>query len=196
MNTVTSVRRYTLEEYLAMEPEGEVRHEFINGELFALVGASLRHNLIVTNWVAALHSHLRGTPCQVVASDRKVLIAVADRVYYPDVMVRCDDDSNPIDEYTETTPRLIIDVLSSSTAAVDRRQKRLDYQMLDSLQDYVLVAQATPTVEVYSRQRDDWTITTFKARDDIVLPSIDCQLPMAMIYENIALAHGGGNADF
>lgn len=197
MNTAISVRRYTLQEYLAMEPEGEVRHEFINGEVFAMVGASLRHNLIVTNWVAALHAHLRGTPCQVVANDRKVLIAAADRVYYPDVMVRCDEDtSSPIDEYTETNPRLIVEVLSSSTAAVDRRQKRLDYQMLDSLQDYVLVAQAMPTVEVYSRQRDAWTVTTFRAGDEVALPSIDCQLPMAIIYENIVLASSDSDADF
>jgi Uma2 family endonuclease len=195
MNSATSVRRYTLEEYLAMEPEGKVRHEFINGEVFAMVGASLRHNLIVTNWVAALHAHLRGTSCQVVANDRKVLIAAVDRVYYPDVMVRCDDASNNIDDYTETNPLLIVEVLSSSTAAVDRRQKRLDYQMLDSLQDYVLVDQTTATVEVYSRQREGWTVTTYGAGDEVVLPSIDYQLPMVVIYENIPLVSGDDDTD-
>ena len=91
---------------------------------------------------AALHAHLRSTPCRVVANDRKVLISRAECVYYPDVMVSCHTDEASIDAYTETQPRLIVEVLSPSTAGVDRKQKRLDYQKLDSLQDYVLIAQA------------------------------------------------------
>ena len=188
MSQAVTVPRYTLADYLAMEPDGDVRHEFINGEIFAMVGASLAHGVIVMNLGAAIRPHLRGTPCRVVANDRKVLVAVANRVYYPDLLVRCatDHDDAP-DAYTETQPTLIIEVLSPSTAAIDRRQKRLDYQQLASLKDYVLVAQDERLVEVYSRHGETWTVTTYRGDESVVLPSIDVTLPLAIIYEDVSL---------
>ena len=186
MTSAIHIPRYTLDEYLAMEPEGEVRHEYINGEIFAMVVSSLPHNIIVMNLGTAIRPHLRGTACRVVANDRKVLIAPAQRVYYPDLLVSCGKAEHSIDVYTETQPVLIVEVLSKSTARIDRQQKRLDYQMLDSLQDYVLVAQTERLVEVYSRQAaEHWTQTVYRDDDRIELPSIELSLPMAVIYEDV-----------
>jgi Uma2 family endonuclease len=188
MSHAIQIRRYTLAEYLAMEPEGDVRHEFVDGEIFAMVGASRVHNGLVMNLAAAIRPHLRGTPCRIASQDMKVLIAAANRSYYPDLVVSCSDPVDEIDDYTETHPRLIIEVLSPSTATTDRREKRLAYQTLDSLQDYVLVAQTEPLVEVYSRQPDGWTQTCYGANETVALPSIDLQLRMAVIFEDVPLA--------
>ena len=188
MSHAIPIRRYTLAEYLAMEPEGDVRHEFVDGEIFAMVGASRVHNALVMNLVAAIRPHLRGTPCRIASHDMKVLIAAGNRAYYPDLVVSCNDPVNELDDYTETHPRLIIEVLSPSTATVDRREKRLAYQTLDSLRDYVLVAQDKPLVEVYSRQPDGWTQTSYVANETVVLPSIDVELLMSVIFEDVPLA--------
>lgn len=186
MSIAQLVRRYTLDEYLALELESETRHEYIDGEIFAMVGASYTHSVIVMNVGAALHQHLRGTPCRVIANDRKVLIAKAERVYYPDLLVTCRSDSDTVDPYTETAPRLIVEVLSPSTATLDRQQKRLDYQKLDSLQDYVLIAQDRREVQVFSRDgANQWLVVTFQTGDQVQFPSINATVSMATIYENI-----------
>ena len=192
MNQPVTIRRYTLNEYLAMEPEGSVRHEFINGEMFAMVGTSRTHNAIATRLSAALYTHLRGTPCRVASNDMKVLIESANRAYYPDLVVSCNDPADEIDIYTETQPRLIVEILSPSTEHVDRREKRLDYQLLDSLQDYILIAQDEVTVEIYHRhtanQQPDaqWSYIKYTAGDTIEFKSIDLNLPIAAIYDDIA----------
>lgn len=193
MSHAVRIRRYTLTEYLAMEPEGDVRHEFIDGEIFAMAGASRTHNTLVMNLAAAIRPQLRGTPCRIASQDMKVLIAAINRAYYPDLVVSCGDPAEEIDDYTETHPRLIIEVLSSSTATTDRREKRLAYQTLDSLQDYVLVAQTEPRVEVYSRQPDGWTQTIYGTNETIALPSVGLWLPMAVIFEDVPLAPPAGS---
>ncbi len=192
MSHATRIRRYTLAEYLAMEPEGDVRHEFVDGEIFAMVGASRVHNALVMNLVTAIRPHLRGTPCRIAGQDMKVLITAANRSYYPDLVVSCGDPGDEIDDYTETRPCLIIEVLSPSTATIDRREKRLAYQMLDSLRDYVLVAQTEPLVEVYCRQPAGWTRTSYGTDETVVLPSIDLRLPMAVIFEDVPLTPNAG----
>jgi len=185
MSHAVKIRRYTLAEYLAMEREAEQRHEFIDGEIFAMVGASRIHNILVTNLTAAIRPHLRGTPCRIASRDMKVLIEAANRSYYPDLVVSCGDASREVDAYTETRPRLIIEVLSPSTASVDRREKRLAYQQLDSLQDYVLVSQHEARVEVFSREESGWMHTVYGADETVVLRSIDLHLAGAVIFEDV-----------
>lgn len=191
MSQAQKIHRYSIDEYLALERESDMRHEYLDGEIFAMVGSSRAHNALATSLTAAIYLHLRGTPCRVASNDMKVLIAAANRAYYPDLVVSCSDPAEEIDDYTETHPRLIIEVLSLSTAAIDRREKRLAYQTLDSLQDYVLVAQTEPLVEVYSRQSDGWMHTTYGAGETVVLPAIDLQLPVAVIYEDVPLVPTG-----
>lgn len=190
MSQAQKIHRYSVDEYLALERESDLRHEYLDGEIVAMGGASRLHNQLVINIAAALHAHLRGTPCRIGANDMKVLIAAANRAYYPDLVVSCDDPRNEIDEYTESHPRLIGEILSPSTAASDRSEKRINYQRLDSLQEYVLVAQNEPLVEVYNRQPDGWTYTRYGASETVELVSIDLQLPLALIYEDVPLAPG------
>lgn len=191
MNSAIAVPRYTLDDYLATEPAREVRHEYVGGEIYAMAGASWRHNLIVSNLQGAIWAHLRGSPCNVVTNDRKVLIKRADSVYYPDLLVRCAESyrAETIDDYTETEPRLIAEVLSPSTEAVDRREKRLAYQKLDSLRDYLIVSQEIPRVEIYHLSARDqrWHYTEYVTDDIAVLASIELELPLSVIYEDTDL---------
>ncbi len=186
MSQARKIRHYTLDEYFALEREADVRHEYLDGEIVAMGGASRRHNRLVLNLGAALLAHLRGTPCRVDANDLKVIIAAANRAYYPDLVVSCSDLGDEIDDYTESHPCLIAEVLSPSTEKIDRTEKRINYQRLDSLEEYVLIAQNEPMVEVYSRGADGWTCITYAASEHIVLPSIDLELPMVTLYEGVA----------
>ena len=188
MNQTLPKPRFTLAEYLAIEPEGNVRHEFIDGELVAMTGTSKAHNFITSNLTIDIGSHCRGTPCRVASHDLKVVIANANRGFYPDLVVTCNSDNSTDDDYTETRPILIIEVLSPSTEAFDRGDKRRAYQQLSSLQNYVLVAQDRHWVEVHHRQQGNaWVSTEYGANDTVELASIDLQLPVALIYEGIVL---------
>jgi len=188
MSQARHIHRYTVDEYLALERESDVRHEYLDGEIIAMGGASRAHNTLVFNLGTAIRPQLRGTPCRIGGSDMKVFIAAANRGYYPDLVVSCSDPADEVDDYTETRPLLIIEILSPSTATTDRTEKRLNYQRLDSLQEYVLVAQQKPLVEIYRRQPDgSWTYTQYHANDEIELTSIDLRLFMAVVYEDIAI---------
>ena len=189
MGQVQKIQHYTLAEYLAMEPEGEVRHEFVEGEIFAMAGASRTHTMLVMNLGAAIRPHLRGTPCRIASNDMKVLIAAANRAYYPDLVVSCSDPADESDDYTETHPCLIVEVLSPSTANTDRREKRLAYQQLESLQDYVLISQSDILVEVYNRQPDGgWIHTTYSRDETLELSSIDLRLALSVVYEDVVIS--------
>ena len=178
---------FTLAEYLAIEPEGKVRHELIDGELVAMTGTSRAHNAIAINLAAAVRPHLRGTPCRIASADMKVVIATIERGYYPDLVVSCGDPIDEPDAYTETRPRLIAEVLSPSTEAFDRGDKGEHYRSIPSLEDYVLVAQSTRAVEVWNRSGERWTATRHGADDTVTLRSIGLELPVATIYEDVPL---------
>jgi Uma2 family endonuclease len=176
----------TVEKYLEAEQYSDIRHEYVAGQVFAMVGASEEHNLIAGNIYAILRSHLRGSSCRAFVSDMKVKIQVknADIFYYPDLMVTC----NPEDKarYFKTQPSLIIEVLSNSTATIDKREKRINYQTIDSLQEYVLIYQNEIKIEVF--RKDDpgnWQIEILGENDKLYLHSVDLTLTMADIYEDV-----------
>lgn len=145
------IKLLRIEEYLQLEQTSEIRHEYLGGQIFAMVGASEEHNLITTNIIALLRPHLRGSSCRAFVSDMKVKIEIekADIFYYPDIIVTCDPQDN--ERYFKTRPSLIIEVLSPSTEITDRREKFLHYQTLENLQEYVLVSQDEIKVEVYHK---------------------------------------------
>jgi Uma2 family endonuclease len=175
-------RRVTItpEEYLKGELYSHIRHEYVNGEIYAMVGASEAHNLIAGNLHAALHQHLRGTPCRVFMSDMKVRIG--DVFYYTDVLVSCSEkDVHP---YYKTEPILIIEVISPSTELKDSLEKRIAYQSLASLQEYVLANQDKQEVKVYRRAENGWDLETFAEGEQVRLASIKLEVPMAAVYEN------------
>lgn len=177
----------TYEEYLAYEQASPTKHEFMNGQAFAMAGASEDHNVIASNLVACIRPRLRGSACRVFSSDMKLTIASADNAtYYPDVMVVCDrSDSNP---YVKQKPCLLIEVLSPSTALLDRREKLFNYQKLESLQEYVLVSQSEVKVELYRRDRDGgWLVQCLGVGDSLDLRSIDFAIALSEIYEDVEL---------
>ena len=180
------------EEYLLMEQTADVRHEYVAGQIYAMAGASEAHNLIVTNLVALLRPHIRGSSCRVFSSDMKVKIQTAssksDFFYYPDLLVTCDpQDDEP---YFKTKPTLIVEVLSESTKTTDRREKRANYQQIPSLQEYILISQDKINIEIYRRDDDgNWTMKVVSFNNQpLQLNSLGLSLTTAEIYEDVAIA--------
>jgi Uma2 family endonuclease len=179
----------TAEEYLKLEQDAEIRHEYVAGQIYAMSGASEAHNLIVGNIFAILRPHLRGSSCRSFVSDMKVKVKTqqADIFYYPDLLVTCDPNDNK--KYFKTNPSLIVEVLSNSTETTDRREKRINYQTLGSLQEYVLVSQNEIKVEIYRRDNNgNWTVETLGKNDNLALDSVGLTLTMADIYEDVFTA--------
>lgn len=176
------IRRYTVAEYLALENDGELRHEYLDGELFAMVGASRAHNRWATNVTIALGNHLQDTPCRVTQSDMKVWIEAANCFYYPDLMVCCEPVEDEPDDYYETRPRLIVEIQSPSSAQRDASEKRLNYQTLASLQEYLLLAQDQPAAVLYRRQDAEWLRIELAAEDELELASLDFRHPLQALY--------------
>lgn len=177
---------FTVTEYLEAEKTSEIRHEYIAGQVFAMAGPSEEHNLISTNIISILRPHLRGTSCRAFMSDMKVKIKVknADIFYYTDILVTCDPEDK--DRYFKTRPSLIIEVLSDSTEITDKREKRINYQTLDSLQEYVLVYQNQIKVEIYRRDiSGNWLVEVLSKNDKLHLESVGLHLTTADIYEDI-----------
>jgi Uma2 family endonuclease len=171
----------SIEEYLEGEEHASVRHEYVRGQVYAMVGTTRAHNKIALTLAATLRSHLRGSGCEAFMSDMKVRID--DIFYYPDVLVTCSkNDAHP---YYSTEPVLVVEVLSPTTEAVDRLDKRLAYQSLASLREYVLVAQDRREVQVYRRGAVGWDLEIHGAADVVHFTAVDLRMPVAAIYEGI-----------
>jgi Uma2 family endonuclease len=176
----------TPEEYLEIERQAEYKSEYVDGVVYAMSGASFRHNTIVANVVAELVQQLRESPCRALPSDMKVRMPDSSKFFYPDVSVVCgepefhDDRSDVL-----LNPTLIVEVLSKGTAAFDRGEKFQAYQRLDSLQEYILISQDKHLVEHYARQtKESWTYTAAVGLESsLALPSIDCTLSLRAVYD-------------
>ena len=180
----------TIEEYLEAEKSSDIRHEYVAGQVFAMAGASEEHNLIAGNIYAILRPHLRGSSCRAFVSDMKVKVKIrnANIFYYPDVIVTCDPEDK--ERYFKTHPNLIIEVLSSSTAKTDKREKRINYQTIDSLKEYVLVYQTQMKVEVYRQDEEgNWSTEVLEKDDKLHLDSVNLTLTMADIYEDVVIGN-------
>ena len=148
MSAVLKDDRITIEEYLQGELLSEIKHEYIDGYVYAMAGAKLNYERIAGNLLGEFRQHLKNTPCEVVSSDFKVYVTNA-KFFYPDVMVICNHE-NGSDDYTDK-PILIVEVLSNSTQRKDRTIKRLSYQSLVTLQEYVLIEQDFVDIEICRR---------------------------------------------
>jgi Uma2 family endonuclease len=178
----------TVEEYLAIERKAEYRSEFFDGEMIAMTGASRKHNLIVANLIGELRQQLKGKPCELYANDMRVRIPSA-RIYtYPDVALVCGEPQFE-DEYLDTllNPTLIIEVLSDSTESYDRGKKFGYYRTINSLLEYLLVAQGEYKIEQYVRQDDGrWLFSEASNIDGtILLGSVECLIALKEIYERV-----------
>jgi len=177
------------EDYLAYEQRSGDQHEYVAGQIYAMVGVTDRHNLIAGNIYVALRAKLRGGPCRVFMSDVKVRIEAADACYYPDVFVTCDGRDQ--DPYVKQHPCIVLEVLSPSTEGTDRREKLLNYRKLDSLQEYVLVASDRQRIEVYRREADGgWTVDTLSRDEVLELNSVAVALPLAEVYAEVTVGQG------
>ncbi|NMF61115.1 Uma2 family endonuclease [Pseudanabaena yagii] len=176
----------TYSEYLAYEQSSPKKHEFVNGQAFAMAEEDENHNLIVINLVGCIHPHLRGTGSRLLALAMKLTIASANNAtYYPDVMVVCDRSDN--DPYVKQKPCLLIEVLSPFTAMLDRREKLFNYQKLESLQEYVMVSQTEIKVELYRRDPEGWLVQSLSIGESLQLQSIDLAIALSDIYEDVQL---------
>ena len=145
----------TIQEYLEMEETASVRHEYVGGMVYAMVGATKRHNRIIGNISARLLGASRGGPCRVYTE--AVKLRVEDVIYYPDVMVACGPEGEDEDPLIEEAPCLAVEVASPSTESIDRREKMLAYRSISSLRAYLIVAQDDRRVERYWRGEDgEW----------------------------------------
>ncbi|MDT5060788.1 MAG: hypothetical protein QOH63_1247 [Acidobacteriota bacterium] len=185
---MSSLPSYLLspEEYLAIERQAEYKSEYLDGVMYAMAGGSERHNLIAANIIISVGLQLRNRPCRVYPSDLKVRIPNSTRFFYPDVSVVCGDTKFADDERDVIlNPVLIVAVLSDSTAAYDRGKKFLSYQEIESLQEYLLIAQDEFLVEHFVRQDDDsWLYTKANNLEEIItLPSIECELALRDVYD-------------
>jgi Uma2 family endonuclease len=185
MPLAESAKPLTEEEFIHGETDGGSRHEYINGRIYAMAGGSTRHNVITLNLAGQLLAGLRDSPCQVFMADMKVKIQTIQEslFYYPDVMACCDPAE---EDYFKTKPVLVIEVLSPSTQRQDRHEKFQYYRALASLQEYVLVEQDFPRVELY-RRRDDWRGEEILAGGEVRLESVDIVLPLQEIYRKTGI---------
>jgi Uma2 family endonuclease len=183
MNQAVAQKRMSEAEYLAFEAKSNIRHEFMDGEMFAMAGATRRHNLLSTNISRSLGNALEKTDCEVYASDFRVKIRQGHNVY-PDVAVACGEILTENNETTLLNPTIVFEVLSKSTEKRDRGDKAEDYFRLKSLTDYVLVSQYRLRVEHFSRQKNNvWTLNIYEdLRDVIELKSTGAKISLELVY--------------
>lgn len=179
---------FSPQDYLAIEQENTVRHEYRHGLVYAMAGGSDNHSRLSINLLTEINLHLRDGECQFFSGDVKVNYA-ADFFYYPDAFVTCDPRDRD-DRYVKRYPKLIAEILSPSTEEFDQGVKFQDYQSLNSLEEYVLVSQDEMRVECRRRQQSDsdqWETTMYGVGDRVILQSIGLDIAIADLYRGIDL---------
>jgi Uma2 family endonuclease len=191
--TAQPKRYITEEEYIEFEAASARKHEYYQGEVFALTGGTEPHNLLSGNAYASLHAQLRRRPCRVYNSDQRVKVLTTGLHTYPDVTIVC-GQSQFIESsrLTITNPTVIIEVLSPSTERYDRGMKFQHYRTIPSFQDYILIAQDEHRIEHFTRQENGiWLLyEAIGITAQIVIRSIECVLTVEDVYEKVELAHG------
>lgn len=182
---------YSFEDYLAAERECiDAKHEYVTGQVFAMVGATYNHNLIITNLARELSTLLKSCPCAVLSSDMRLRIQTTDACLYPDVVVLCDKPAfhdGRKDLLTDAT--LVAEVLSPSTEGYDRGGKFALYRALQGLRHYLLVSQDHSAVDLFTRQADGrWLLEAYTDPEaQIPLDALGCTLRLAEVYEKVEL---------
>src|SRR6266446_4681156 len=176
------------EEYLRLERQSEYKSEYVNGEIFAMTGASRKHNLVAGNIFRELSQQLKSRQCEAYVGDMRVKVTATGLYTYPDVVVVCGEPKFE-DEHLDIllNPTVLVEVLSKSTERYDRIAKSSYYRTLDSLAEHLLVAQDKVRLEQYSRQSDrQWLLLDYRTLEDVVgLQSIDCSLALRDVYDKV-----------
>lgn len=180
-------QRFTPQEYLARERAArDSKNEYINGYIYAMSGASLEHNQIVSNLTREIGAQVRGGPCRILTNDMRVKVPETEMYTYPDAVIVCGKPTLE-DQHFDTlmNPTIIIEVHSPATERYDRGEKWAHYQRLESLQSYVLVAQDSARVETFTRQADLWIFSEVSGGGVLHLAAAGCSVPLEAIYEQV-----------
>lgn len=180
------------QEYLSLELTSDTKHEYIDGEIHAMAGASDAHVKVTGNAYSLLKNHLRGSGCSTYITDMKLRIGQDEAFFYPDVMVCCDpSDQLPEQDLVKNSPKLIIEVLSPSTEAHDRGKKFMLYRKLPSLEEYLLIDPRNYYVELFHRENDiQWSLTAVEGSESLLeLKSIDFTCPLSELYEDVRIGN-------
>lgn len=186
--TITQRQTYlSPAEYLAAEKNSSTKHEYIQGQVYAMAGASDAHVTIAGNLFTLLRSHVRGTGCRVYMADMKAQIEQANIFYYPDVMVTC-DERDRTSVYFKRYPCLIVEVLSPTTEGFDRGDKFANYRQLETLQEYVLINPERMSVECFRRNCEGrWVLYPYIQDEEVSLASINFCCPILALYEDVSM---------
>jgi len=197
MSSAATKKRFTPQEYLALERKSETRNEYFNGEIFAMAGASREHNLIAGNVNAEIRNQILDRPCESYPSDMRVYIEATGLYTYPDVTVVCGEprfQDREVD--TLLNPLVIVEVLSPTTEAYDRGVKFRHYRRIGSLREFVLISQERMLVERYTRQGNDWVLSDLTDPDQVLkLESIGCEIPLNRIYAKVTFPETTGASE-
>ena len=186
--------KLTVEEYLAFERASESKHEYYDGDVFAMTGGTPAHSLIASNFIREAGNALKGRPCVVYTSDLRVKVNPSGLYTYPDVTIVCGEQLFD-DELRDTliNPTVIVEVLSKSTASYDRGPKSKHFRKVESLQALIFIEQESPAVEVYRRQPDgNWILSdATELTESIAIEPIGISIPLAEIYRNVSFPELG-----
>ena len=187
MSAVHTQAHYTAEDYLTLERSASYKSEFHDGQIYAMTGASRKHNLITVNIAGELHSQLKKRSCEAYINDMRVKAAEAPSYHYHDITVVCGKpqfEDGQMD--TLLNPTLLIEVLSPSTEAYDRGGKFARYRKIPTLREYLLVTQDQPSIERYQRQGDVWILSEAVGLEaSVALENIDCVLSLREVYDKV-----------
>jgi len=182
----------SVDDYLSGELVSEIRHEYVGGEVYAMVGASDRHGLIALNLATALRPRIRGTGCQLFMADMKLRVQVAGEIafYYPDLLLSCDPEDR--ETYFRSRPCLVVEVLSETTERIDRREKLYAYTSIPTLREYLLLSQDRVEAELRRRVGDGWEVHRI-VEGAIPLVCLGLEVPLATVYEDVPLPGSDGS---
>ncbi|MFZ5470940.1 MAG: Uma2 family endonuclease [Myxococcota bacterium] len=188
-----SHHRYSWEQYLSFERTSNVKHEFFEGEIFAMAGGTPEHAALAAAVTGELHRQLDGKPCRPYSSDLRIRSVGSGLATYPDVTVVCGKpEYDPDAKDTLTNPTLLVEVLSDSTEAYDRGQKFESYRGIPSLMEYILVSHRERLIEVFRRgEHNEWTRSEARTKAKARLESLGCELDVDKIYAGIELHRSG-----
>ncbi len=176
---------FTSSDYLAWEEEQLERHEFVDGEIFAMAGAEDRHVTVSGNLYVALHQHLRGSPCRTYMSDMRLYVEKADAYFYPDILVTC-SEKDLTSSKVKTEPLFIAEVLSPSTAAYDRGLKFEYYRTIETLQEYLIIDPSRRHTDCYRKGLDGlWVLHPFGVDETVTLRSVELAVAFADLFAKV-----------
>jgi len=181
---------FGIDDYMLWEAEQSERHEYLNGEVFAMTGARDAHNTIAGNLFATLRSSLRGSPCRIYIADMKLRVDSVDAVFYPDVMVTCDPRDRAAEaDLAKRHPTLLVEVLSESTAAYDRGLKFERYRAIEALREFLLIEQDRRHVDLFRRENDGrWVLESHGPGGGFELASLGVALTLDDLYADVEMA--------